>query len=104
MFTVVYQVFRKESMSRDEFTRYWTQEHSKFAARVPGILDNVTYVVQPEGDAPKDTPDGFSVLTYESRETFEASLASPEMAASSQDATNFISRAVMLHVDTYHPL
>ncbi len=104
MYTVVYQVFRKETMSREEFARYWTEKHSTYASSVPGIVTNVAYVVHSESAGTEDTPDGFAVLTYESRETFDASLSSPEMATSSKDAANFISRSVMFHVDTHRVL
>lgn len=88
-YTVVYQVYRKDGMTPQEFADYWTNVHAPIAAKLPKARSYVNYAVTSATDAPEPVPDGFTILTFDSQEDFEAAMASPEMAASGADAANF---------------
>ena len=90
-YTVVYQVYRKDGMSAEEFVDYWTRVHAPIAAKLPRVRSYVNFAVTSATDAPAPAPDGFTILRFDSQEDFEAAMASPEMEASGADAANFTS-------------
>ncbi|MHB1539617.1 MAG: EthD domain-containing protein [Solirubrobacteraceae bacterium] len=90
-YTVVYQVYRKQGMSREAFVDYWRNVHGPIAAKLPKVCGYVNYAVTSATDAPEPVPDGFTILTFDSQEDCEAAMSSPEMAASGEDAANFTS-------------
>ena len=96
MVKVIYAVYRREGMSREEFARYWTETHAPIAARLPYVrsytINPTTSAMQVEGTE----ADGFAILTFDSMADFEAAAASPEMAAAGEDAAAFAR-----HFDVY---
>jgi uncharacterized protein (TIGR02118 family) len=98
-YTVVYQVYRKEGMSSEEFRRYWTEVHAPIAAKLPKVRSYVNYAVTAATDAPDPVPDGFTILEFDSEEDANEAMASEEMAASGADAANFTSRFGVFNVE-----
>jgi uncharacterized protein (TIGR02118 family) len=96
VFKVIYALYRKDGMSREEFARHWTEVHAPLAARLPNArsytINPVTAAMQVEGTE----ADGFAILTFDSAADFEAAAASPEMAAAGEDAALFAR-----HFDVY---
>jgi uncharacterized protein (TIGR02118 family) len=93
---VIYALYRKEGMSREDFARHWTEVHAPLAAKLPNVrsytINPVTAAMQVEGTE----ADGFAILTFDSQADFEAAAASPEMAAAGEDAATFAR-----HFDVY---
>lgn len=88
MFTVVFLVKKKPSMTQAEFTRYWLDEHTSFTAKVPGVR---FYRCYPLTDHPGDAPpfEGVAVLGFDDEAAWRRAEASPEFAAAIGDAPNF---------------
>jgi uncharacterized protein (TIGR02118 family) len=101
--TVVYQVYRKEGMSREEFADYWENVHGPIAARLPHVRRYTNYAVATATDAYEPAPDGFTVLEFADEEGFAAAMTSPEMAASGEDAANFTRHFGLFTVEA-HPI
>jgi uncharacterized protein (TIGR02118 family) len=93
---VIYALYRKEGMSREQFAAHWTQVHAPLASRLPNVrsytINPVTSAMQVEGTE----ADGFAILTFDSQADFEVAAASPEMAAAGEDAALFAR-----HFDVY---
>jgi uncharacterized protein (TIGR02118 family) len=89
MYTVVYTLYRKEGMSREEFADYWLNVHRPIAMRMPNVrgyeIWPVSEVVAPLGEE----VDGFVILRFDSREDFDRTHESPEFAATAEDADKF---------------
>jgi len=101
VYTVIYALYRKEGMSREEFTRYWLETHGPIAARLPHVrsyrIAPVTAVMDVEGQE----ADGFAILEFDSEADFQAAAASPEMAAAGQDAGKFVRHFDVYVVDSH---
>jgi uncharacterized protein (TIGR02118 family) len=102
-FTVIYQVYRKEGMSKEEFVDYWENVHGPIAAKLPNVRRYTNYSVVDATDAYEPVPDGFTVLEFDDEEAFNAAMNSPEMAEASADAANF-TRHFGLFTVTAHPI
>ena len=78
----------KEDMPREEALRYWREVHGPIAAKTPGLVkyvqNHATTALQ--GDLQFD---GVAELWFESRETLQAAMASPEWQATLADAAKF---------------
>jgi uncharacterized protein (TIGR02118 family) len=88
-YQVIYQVFRKEGMSQEEFGRYWRDVHGPIAAALPLVRGYDNYLVSSAMQAADPVPDGFTILRFDSKEDADAAMASEEMAAAGADAANF---------------
>ena len=86
---------RKAGMTREQFTRHWLEIHAPLAKPVPGLTRYVQSHIVEEFRRP-DIPtspvevDGVAELWFESRESMERALASPEMKALHADGALFI--------------
>jgi len=86
---------RKDGMTREQFTRHWLEIHAPLAKPVPGLRRYVQAHIVEEFRRP-DIPtspvevDGIAELWFESRESMERALASPEMKALHADGALFI--------------
>lgn len=88
MFTVVFLVKKKPTMTQEEFTRYWIEEHTPFTARVPGVRFYRCYPMTSQQD---DGPpfDAVAVLGFDDEEAWRTAETSEEFAAAIGDAPNF---------------
>jgi uncharacterized protein (TIGR02118 family) len=88
VFTVVFLVKKKPSMTQEDFTRYWIDEHTPFTANVPGVR---FYRCYPSIGHPGDQPpfDAVAVLGFDDEAAWRRAEASPEFAAAIGDAPNF---------------
>ncbi len=86
---------RKAGMTRDQFTRHWLEVHAPLARPVPSLTRYVQSHIVEEFRGP-DIPtspvevDGIAELWFESRESMEGALASPEMKELHADGALFI--------------
>ena len=102
-YTVIYQVYRKDGMTPEEFADYWENVHGPIAAKLPHVQRYVNYSVANATDAYDPAPDGFTILEFPDEEAFNAAMTSPEMAASGEDAANFTRHFGLFTVNT-HPI
>jgi uncharacterized protein (TIGR02118 family) len=88
VFTVIFLVKRKESMTQEEFADYWINQHSPLTAKVPGMRSYVCYTTTgaPDGDPAHD---GIALCTFDSEEDYQRGIASPEFATAVADGPNF---------------
>jgi uncharacterized protein (TIGR02118 family) len=89
MVKVVYVMFKKEGMSREEFRSYWRDTHAPIAKEMSGLKEYVQNhaLVDAEGNEPPY--DGFDELYFESQEAMEETLATREGQATLNDLPNF---------------
>ena len=88
--TKVLILFRKRAdLTMDEFQRYWKETHGPLAATMPGVRKYVQDHVLAD-PPPDDRPyDAVAELWFESAESFQAAMASPEGQTTMADATTF---------------
>jgi uncharacterized protein (TIGR02118 family) len=90
MVKVIYVLYRKEGLTREEFARHWTEIHIPIARNLKRMksytIHPVTSAMEILGDKEAD---GFAVCVWDSMEDFEADATSPEMAAAGEDAAKF---------------
>jgi uncharacterized protein (TIGR02118 family) len=89
MMKVVYVMFKKEGMSREEFRSYWKDTHAPVAKEMPGLKEYVQNhaLVDAEGNEPPY--DGFDELYFESQEAMEEAIATQEGQMTLNDLPNF---------------
>jgi uncharacterized protein (TIGR02118 family) len=88
MFTVVFLVKKKPTMTQEDFTSYWIDQHTPFTARVPGVR---FYRCYPMTSHPGAQPpfDAVAVLGFDDEAAWRVAESSPEFAAAIGDAPNF---------------
>lgn len=101
MITLVYSLYRKDGLSREEFVRYWLDEHAAFGAKLPHVLSYRIMPVTNAADVLGLEADGFVLLEFESTEDMEACLSSPEMATAGKDAANFARHFELYAVESH---
>ena len=101
MYTVIYQLYRKDGMSREDFARHWTETHAPIAAKLPYVKSYTIYPVTGSADAIEPEVDGFALLEFESEEDFQKAAESPEMAESGEDAALFARHFGVYMVDAH---
>jgi len=88
--TKVLILFRKRSdLGMEEFQRYWKETHGPIAAKMPGLrkyTQDHVIADPPQDDRPHDA---IAELWFESAESFQAAMASPEGQATMADAATF---------------
>jgi len=89
MYTVVYELYRKPEMSREEFVDYWLNVHRPIAMRMPHVRGYEIWPVTESDDVEGAEVDGFVLLSFDSEEDFDAMHASPEYAETAADARTF---------------
>jgi uncharacterized protein (TIGR02118 family) len=86
---------RPEGVTREEFHRWWLDEHTPLAKRFPRLRK---YVVSLSIDSPFGEPayDGFAELWFDSLEDLEYALAAPESAPALEDRRKHVKEMVRL--------
>ncbi|VVN56894.1 hypothetical protein PS687_02501 [Pseudomonas fluorescens] len=79
---------KRNDMTKEQFINHWQQVHAVLCQKVPGLKRYaVNYI---DRDVFPSFPfDGFSELWFESRESYEAMLSSPEGKTLMADLPNF---------------
>lgn len=101
MYTVIYQLYRKEGMSREEFADYWVNVHGPIAANLPNVRSYRICPVKGSADAMEPEVDGFAILEFDSEEDFQKSSESEEMAMAGEDAAKFSRHFGVYMVDAH---
>jgi uncharacterized protein (TIGR02118 family) len=92
MHRVLFAIYRKPELSFEEFLAHYRDVHLPIARKLPKLRQYDIFPVQPGPDSDGDTPDAFTLMTFDSAEDFEVFLAAPEMAAVAEDNDTFIER------------
>jgi len=77
MIKLIATIHRKPGLSDEEFLRYWKQVHVPLVARLPNLIGYVINPLVETMDAARPY-DGVAELWFESKESLEQALASPE--------------------------
>lgn len=89
MYKMIFGAKRRSGMSREEFGRYWLNEHAEKAKRVPGIKRYVINLAPDLSGGGRELPyDGFAEVWFESEEAMRASGRAPEMRVVLDDEPN----------------
>lgn len=91
-------LFRKEGMSREEFSSYWKDTHAPILRQIPGLKGYVQNhaLVDPQGKEPPC--DGFGELYFDSVQAMREGLGSPEGEATLADISNFCDTEKLMRV------
>lgn len=83
MFKAMILLTRREDLSRDEFRRWWLDEHKPLALQLAGLR---RYVVNFVDEGPEEGVDGIAELWFDSREAFDAAYATDHGKAVAADS------------------
>ncbi len=88
MFKVMFVLYERSGVDRDEALRYWRTEHADIVRKVPGVQRYVQNhaVASPESPVPFL---GVAELVFADQEAFGAAAAAPEFGAAVADVANF---------------
>ena len=88
MYTVMFVMYPREGLDREEALRYWSETHGAIAGKIPGLHRYVQLhaVAGPDGDPPFL---GTAVMEFDDEEAFAAAAGTPESAAAMEDVANF---------------
>jgi len=89
MTKVVYVMFKKEGMAREEFRRYLKDVHAPMAKEMPGLRGYVQNHALPDPEGNEPPYDGFVELYFDYQEAMEEALATQEGEATLADLPNF---------------
>jgi uncharacterized protein (TIGR02118 family) len=89
MTKVVYVMFKKEGMAREEFRRYLKDVHAPMAKEMPGLRGYVQNHALPDPEGNEPPYDGFVELYFDDQEVMEEALATQEGEATLADLPNF---------------
>jgi len=101
MYTVVYEVYRKDGLSQEEMVAYWLGTHRPIAMRMPNLRGYEIWPVKESEGVEGTEVSGFVILRFDSEEDFHRTHDSPEFAATAEDARNFLRHFTRYAVDTY---
>ena len=85
MFKAMILLKRKDTVSRDEFSKWWLGEHKPLAQQLPGLRRAVFNLVAEDANADSKY-DGVSELWFDSQSDFEAAYASETGKAVAADS------------------
>lgn len=96
MIKMVALVNKKESMSREDFVRYWIDVHAPLEKKWPGleryVISTTLKVLGGEGP----DYDGMAELWFEDEDALNAALASQERQVSREDFLKFVKSAKII--------
>jgi uncharacterized protein (TIGR02118 family) len=101
MYTLIYELYRKEGMSQEEFVDYWLNTHRPIAMKMPNLRGYEIWPVEDSAAVLGDEVAGFVILRFDSRADFEETHASEEFAATAADADNFARHYTRYAVQTH---
>lgn len=86
---------RPDGTTREEFQRWWLEEHTPLAKRFPRLRK---YVVSLSIDGPFEEPayDGFAELWFDNLDDLEYAFSAPESAPALEDRRNHVKEMVRL--------
>jgi len=101
MYTLIYELYRREEMTQEEFVEYWMGIHKPIAMKMPNVRGYEIWPVEESDDVIGDEVAGFVILRFDSRADFEETHTSEEFAATAADAANFARHFTRYAVQTH---
>lgn len=91
---------KKETLTDQEFAKYWLETHVPLAKKMPGVRK---YVVNVVGSPPNREPDyhGVVELWFDDVDSMKKAFASPEGQATQKDTESFARRMTTLYIDEH---
>lgn len=89
MYTLIYELYRSQELSQQEFVDYWLTSHRPIAIRMPNLRGYEIWPVEESDDVEGEAVAGFVILRFDSKEDFEQTHASQEFADTAADAAKF---------------
>ena len=91
---------KKESLTDQEFAKYWLDTHAPLAKKMPGLRKYVANVVR---RPPNRDPDyhGVVELWFDDSDSMKRAFASPEGLATQKDTETFTSKLTTLYIDEH---
>jgi uncharacterized protein (TIGR02118 family) len=104
MYTVIYEVYRKNGLSQEEMVDYWLSTHRPIAMKMPNLRGYEIWPVKSSEGVEGAEVSGFVILRFDSEADFHETHESPEFAATAEDARNFLRHFTRYEVDTHQAL
>lgn len=101
MYTVIYELYRRDGWSRQDFVSYWLNSHRPIAMKMPNLRGYKICPVTGSADVLGEEVDGFVMLMFDSEEDFHATHESPEFEATAEDARKFTRHFTRYAVDVH---
>lgn len=101
MYTVIYELYRREELSQEEFVDYWLNVHRPIAMKMPDLRGYEIWPVTGSADPLGEEVAGFVILRFDSEEDFHRTHESPEFAATAADADKFARHYTRYAVDVH---
>ena len=101
MIKVIVLLRRRDGISREEFARYYREQHRPLVAKLPGLRRLVVNHVLPDPSGREPAYDAVAEDWFDDLQAMGAAFASPEGQAIIADAPNFLdmSRLQLLVVE-----
>lgn len=99
MYSMIFAVYPKSGMSREECAEYLLSEHSKISARMPHAKTVRQFGVTGTHEARDNDIAAFTLIEFDSVEDFQAAASSPVMKEANSDAENFASHIAVYNVE-----
>ena len=100
MIKVFAMLRRRKGVSREEFHRWWIEEHVPYARKLPGLRKyRVCLVTGSTSHEGREPWDGIAELWFDDREAMQRAMATPEAKALHADGALFIGRIKTFTVD-----
>ena len=90
MFKAVFLVHRHPDLSKEEFSRYWREQHAPVGSTLPGLRKYVQNHSTTAPDGSGAPYDGFVEVWFDDRKAFESAMGSPEAEIVNADLANFV--------------
>lgn len=96
---MIFGAKRRPGMSREDFGRYWTNEHATKAKKVPGIVRYVINLAPDLSGSGREMPyDGFAEAWFDSIQDMRTAQDSPELAEVLADEKNLFDASTRFSV------
>lgn len=89
MFKIMFVVYEREGIDRDEALRYWREQHGPLASKVPGLRYYAQTHALSSADGGSAPYLGSAEMAFDSQGAFVEATASPEFDAVLKDVVNF---------------
>jgi len=98
MFRVIFEIYRHDDLTREQFAARWTEHGSSFVSRFPGLRGYTQCLVLGSERRQSPEADGISILDFDSEADYRRADSSAEMQAAHDDAATLVSRTTAYFV------
>ena len=91
---------KKDSLTDQEFAKYWLENHAPLAKKMPGLRKYVVNVVRRPPNREPDY-DGVVELWFDDTGSMKKAFTSTEGLATQKDTESFTSKLITLYIDEH---